>query len=44
MTDLADTSPHSCARPEASAQVPAALVHRVELEALGLLDQPASRS
>ena len=44
MTDLADTSPYSCARPAASVPTPAASVHRVELGALGLLNQPASRS
>ena len=44
MTDLAGTSPHRCARPVASAPMPAALVHRVELGSFGLLDQPASRS
>ena len=43
MTDLTATSPYSCARPEASAPMPAALGHRVELGAVGLLDQPAPR-
>ena len=43
MTDLTATSPHSCARPEASTQMPAALAHRVEQGAVGLLDQPAPR-